>query len=361
MIRSDDVRSMLRLIADIAALDAPEQFGERVLPGIRELVPCHLATYNEVHGDTGTMTAAADPIDAMTPDAPEVFVRLAHQNPLFTRFQATRDGRPYKWSDFITRRELHRLDLYREAYAAMGAEYQMAFCLPSAPEVVIGFALNRERRDFSERDRTVLNLIRAPMISALAAVERYATLGRRLAAVERGLESGGAGVVTVDTRAGRPAPSFVSAGAREALGIGPGGTGGLPPEVERWLAALLSAGDGPAASTLLLEQPARDPLLLEFLPARRRGEEDALLVEPVAEPLPLERLRGAGLTERQAQVLRLVALGRSNAQIAAELGIAVATVGKHLEHVYERLGASSRTDALAATWSIARRGRADRG
>jgi DNA-binding CsgD family transcriptional regulator len=52
-----------------------------------------------------------------------------------------------------------------------------------------------------------------------------------------------------------------------------------------------------------------------------------------------------GLTGRENEVLAWVAAGRTNAQIAEILSIAPGTVKKHLEHIYEKLGVSSRTDA----------------
>lgn len=54
-----------------------------------------------------------------------------------------------------------------------------------------------------------------------------------------------------------------------------------------------------------------------------------------------------GLTPRQHEVLRLVAAGQSNTQIARSLLVSEATVRKHLENVYERLQVSSRTAAVA--------------
>ncbi|TML72399.1 MAG: helix-turn-helix transcriptional regulator [Actinobacteria bacterium] len=55
----------------------------------------------------------------------------------------------------------------------------------------------------------------------------------------------------------------------------------------------------------------------------------------------------ATLTRREEQVLGLVRRGLTNSEIAAELEIATRTVGKHLEHVYEKLETSTRTGALA--------------
>jgi DNA-binding NarL/FixJ family response regulator len=52
------------------------------------------------------------------------------------------------------------------------------------------------------------------------------------------------------------------------------------------------------------------------------------------------------LSARETQVLALLGRGYSNARIAAALGIAEATVKRHLTHVYNKLGVSSRVDAL---------------
>jgi DNA-binding CsgD family transcriptional regulator len=53
------------------------------------------------------------------------------------------------------------------------------------------------------------------------------------------------------------------------------------------------------------------------------------------------------LTPRQWEILRQVATGAGNTQIARTLGLSDATVRKHLENVFLRLGVQSRTEALA--------------
>ena len=52
------------------------------------------------------------------------------------------------------------------------------------------------------------------------------------------------------------------------------------------------------------------------------------------------------LTAKEREVLRLLAAGRSNADIAALLFVSGATVKTHLAHIYEKLGAANRHDAL---------------
>lgn len=53
------------------------------------------------------------------------------------------------------------------------------------------------------------------------------------------------------------------------------------------------------------------------------------------------------LTQRQIDVLRLVREGCTDAQVARRTGLAEATVGKHLEHIYARTGARNRAQAVA--------------
>ena len=54
-----------------------------------------------------------------------------------------------------------------------------------------------------------------------------------------------------------------------------------------------------------------------------------------------------GLSARELQVLRLVATGRSNRAIAADLVLAEKTVDRHVTNIFTKLGVSSRTAATA--------------
>jgi DNA-binding NarL/FixJ family response regulator len=53
----------------------------------------------------------------------------------------------------------------------------------------------------------------------------------------------------------------------------------------------------------------------------------------------------AGLTEREIEVLILIARGASNKQVAHALGISAKTAGTHIERIYTKIGASSRSTA----------------
>jgi DNA-binding NarL/FixJ family response regulator len=77
---------------------------------------------------------------------------------------------------------------------------------------------------------------------------------------------------------------------------------------------------------------------------------DPQLVMALADELShtRERDRRAGsLTAREIEVLQLLAFGHTNKDIADRLFISPDTVKTHLEHIFEKLGASDRTSAVA--------------
>ena len=55
----------------------------------------------------------------------------------------------------------------------------------------------------------------------------------------------------------------------------------------------------------------------------------------------------AASTEREAEVLALVAAGRSNREIAETLVLSSKTVARHLSNIFAKLGVGSRTQAAA--------------
>jgi DNA-binding NarL/FixJ family response regulator len=79
-------------------------------------------------------------------------------------------------------------------------------------------------------------------------------------------------------------------------------------------------------------------------PAIRR-----LLVEPPDPSLP------DTLTPRELSVLRLVASGHANAEIAELLYVAPSTVRKHLQNTYRKLGVTNRMAAAVQLSGLARR------
>lgn len=107
---------------------------------------------------------------------------------------------------------------------------------------------------------------------------------------------------------------------------------------------ILSAVEAGASGYLLKDAPPHE--LLTAVRAAAAGE--SALAPAVAGRL-MARMRApqVSLSAREIEVLRLVAEGASNIDVAAQLHITDATVKSHLVHVFSKLGVNSRTAAVS--------------
>ena len=112
--------------------------------------------------------------------------------------------------------------------------------------------------------------------------------------------------------------------------------------------------DAPLPSKMLRGEPisrAPGPVCLRarrFAETSHASDEETLTVLLLREeaPDPSQMLvKTLGLTEREAEVLYWVAQGKTSPEIAIILGMALKTVKKHLQRVYEKLGVETRTAA----------------
>lgn len=124
----------------------------------------------------------------------------------------------------------------------------------------------------------------------------------------------------------------------EALVLHRQGERQMPVEMSRQLAAALPNGrlqvlDG-STPTLFFENPDHDV-----------GVIGRFLLDGTTRPEPATVAGPDGLTVRELAVLRLVAGGESNAEIAGALGISVHTVERHVANLYRKIRARGRADA----------------
>lgn len=113
-------------------------------------------------------------------------------------------------------------------------------------------------------------------------------------------------------------------------------------------ARILAAAD--VMHALVEERPHRAALSRDRAAATltRLGEEGALCLDAVRAVLGRAsdaRARPTGLTEREVEVLRLIARGRTNKEIATALDVSTRTAGHHVEHIFEKLGVTTRAAA----------------
>jgi DNA-binding CsgD family transcriptional regulator len=347
-----DLDRVLRFVGEIGAVEQLSDFPVRVLEGLRRLIPCDLIGYNEVDPSRGQALMVLDPpsLDRSGLEGQMAFRRLAGQHPVLRYHARTGDGRALKISDFLSRAEFHRLDLYAESFRLIGAEDQLAVALPSAPPLVIGLAFNRGRRSFSERDRQVLNLVRPHLAQARRNAELRGQLAEMVVLLEGLVDATDRAIVLLDqSRTVRRTSSRAAALFAAHLGFRLAVGNALPSMIEAWVTRCggpetLEGNEAPGQPFVV--EGGHGRLVIRFLPRGEIGEYDALLVEQArdaSEVGPLSRL-----SRREQEVLRWVSRGKTNPQIAAILSISAGTVQKHLEHIYDKLGVRTRAAAAVA-------------
>jgi len=334
-----DLHTVLDVAHELGGTDEIDQFRARLLAQVRRLVPCDIASWNLIAPNSReAQISAVDPSDCRRDGDEQVLGAYAHQNPLIT---SAAPGAVRKFSDFITLRQLHRLELYDVVYRATAVEHQIAFILPAPRERVIGVALNRNRPDFSERDRAVLE-VAAPLITQ--AYERAASLARlhgALDALGRATDAASHAIIVLH-------PSgqvhYASAAARACLRELPRADQPtlLPEPLARWCETQRARA---RQTPLLVETLRFGNWTARFMPGATPGFDAIVIAQP--DELSPALLREAGLTRRESEVLTLVAGGLTNAQIARELTLSEPTIAKHLQHIYAKLGVTNRTTAVA--------------
>ncbi len=107
-----------------------------------------------------------------------------------------------------------------------------------------------------------------------------------------------------------------------------------------------------AGATGYLVKEAADVELVQAVRAVNAGRRyvhpslgAALLSSEASQQVPAGP--GGALSERETEVLRLIALGHTNAEISAELYLSVRTVETHRAHIHQKLGKRSRSELVA--------------
>ena len=302
----------------------------RALAGLAKLVSADLLTWDRVELDAGAVRHEAVPAEAEPPGAFASIVGDAAGHPLL--FAHAAGPRPaLRLSEVVERRRLSRSDLFGDLLKPSGVGYCIAVGVRAEGSEMVVAGLGRGEREFSERDRDVLELVRPALEDALRDAQASERLVRALAADP----PPGTAVVLLDRR-GEVVHSSIDA--------------------ERWLGEHFGAAEHPGwlpgALAEWLALPPRPPLV-SVVDGRRLtvhllpSDPHALLLEEEVARLRPDALYRLGLTARETEVLSAASHMPEEVDIAWELSLSPHAVRERLAHVESKLGVRTAAEAVA--------------
>jgi DNA-binding CsgD family transcriptional regulator len=349
-----DFRAALDFIALLGEATDLDDFAARVAFELNGVIACRGGSYNEFNFRrkrarwvTNVETGPADV---------QAFELHMAENPLLNYLASRPLGPAVRSSDLVSQRQWRSLGVYRDLYHPHRLEQILALEISSGP-IKVGIGAFRDGCDFSERDRTMMTLLRPHLMSAYRHAALTTDLTGRMALLERGIEIGGLGAIAIDANR---CVRWMNAAARHWLAgyfrFAPGHIR-LPDEIAAWLHRC----ENPASAAETMPE-APTPLVADRGDARlvlrrvRHGGKILILLREERTTITAEDLAALGLARREAEILAWVALGKSDADIATILAIARRTVSHTLERVYRKLGVESRTAASMQAFRVLQAG-----
>lgn len=327
-----------------------DQLPKVILEGLTRLVPCENMGYNEIDAQTNRTLIEVKPNLPILMKLMPTLEAHFHEHPMLNYYRANSDRTPYQFTDFLSEREFRQLGIYREVYRHINADHQIA-CIISEPgeSCDIGLAINR-KAEFSNRDRAVITFLQPHLCQARKNAAAFAATQQLLNSVQAAADQFGAGFITVDANgrvlsatplAIRLLERFFSGERKDSRT--------LPDPLSRWLAQCRSRLEGEISTeqphTLFQSSLLPSSLKVRYAPdsANRGGR---LLLAEEQDLGNMDWVRGLGLTIRESEVMRWVVEGKSNPEIALILGTSPRTIDKHTQHIFDKLGVSSRQAAV---------------
>jgi DNA-binding CsgD family transcriptional regulator len=291
------------------------------------------------------------------PERHEGFARVVDQEPVVAHYARNPNSALVRLSDFLSSRQLRNLALYSEHYGPLGRiEDTVPIVWHAEAGIMNAFGLLRHSK-FSDKERAIMEFLRPHLIQAHANALEVSKINRSTTQLQRALEvSARALVVLKHDHTIKYATQLARDWMHAYLGAA-GCAARLPEPLDLWV----RQHDSAMQQILELPRP-RDPLVITrdhrrlIVRLLSSKAELMLLFEEQNTRLEPESLHSLGLTRRENEVLASLANGRSKTEIARILALRPRTVDTHLQHIYERLGVSTRNAAVAKAFCANRIG-----
>lgn len=172
-----------------AAVDKAS-FARLGVDGLPALVASEFTTLSICHLASGKREVFGLPAGALSAEERAAFDRHFHQHPL-VRFHAYQGGRvPQRISDSVPFEHFRRTALYNDYYRRIRIDHAIALPIYVRDGLLVSFVLNRTRRDFTDRERALLEVLRPHLAKIYQRINTVGQLTTREAEVLRWVAAG---------------------------------------------------------------------------------------------------------------------------------------------------------------------------
>jgi len=161
MLGASDYRNGLRLLQQLAEASIEDgAYARRGVELLARLVPSEVTTLSVCHLASGRREVVGTPERAIGAEDRACFDRHFNEHPL-VRYHAYLHGPDtHRISDSVPFSRFRETPLYNEYYRRVGLDYAVALPLWVDEQLLVSFVLNRRRRDFSDHEREILEMLR---------------------------------------------------------------------------------------------------------------------------------------------------------------------------------------------------------
>jgi len=320
-----------------------------LLEVINELVPADSVALNIVPIKTPYAVAAITlPENHATAEQLATLGRYAHQSPFGTYYLATMDSTWKMATDFMPLEDFHNTDLHRLALGPLGINHQLFGILGVFGETGYAIAVNRTHREFTERDRAVLNLMQPHLVTSFVNAVAHSQARESLQELQLALEAapGAFGCFKADRSVAWLQPK--AAAWLAEFFAGEATDGNIPASIHRLLDRSEAAGNAPQQ----LEREGPQDWLIVCLGASALGgwvlrlDRKPKAPPPHFRPLPQ-------LSDRKNEILKWMVEGKRNEEIAIILNLSKRTVEGHVYQILSELGVENRATAIVRAMEYA--------
>jgi DNA-binding CsgD family transcriptional regulator len=346
--RQRTTRDAVAVLSAIGAAGAdPEQFARMGVAQLPKLADSELTTLSVCDLATGRRRVVGSPGSTLSPADIAAFDRHLFAHPLVQFHSKHHRGGTHRISDSVGRGKFLSTPLYNEYYRSIGIDHALAVPLYVDGQVLVSFVLNRAGRDFTDDEVAMFDQVRG----WLGAMYRNSLALRRaadaIAQLQEIAEGDDWAVVRLDGRrrirelAPRAAAMLASACQNTRLRAG----AHLPAKIDSWLKQS-AAGNLPTLALSPLVLACSEGYVTVRAMPEVAGAAAWLLLVRSERNAPSSVPPESALTVREREILRWVANGKTDRQVAVIVGLSHRTVQKHLEHIYTKLGVENRTAAV---------------